>query len=93
MDFDANKWLEKYQNLVSQIKQGNYEARKLLAEEQVKIFEQTVEVGKIRKYISQNGFNIEIKNSDNLIKNSKFYSDEFNVNNVSTINETTEINV
>ena len=91
MDFDANKWLEKYQNLVSQIKQGNYEARKLLAEEQVKIFEQTVEAGKSRKYISKNGFNIDIKNSENLIKNSKFYSDEFKVNVVPTINGTTEI--
>ena len=91
--FDSKDWLEKYNNIVSRIKQGDYEARKTLSDEQIKIFDQTISVTRDGYYISQNGFKIEIKNCDKLINNSRFYYKEFNVTDIPTIDGTTEIKV
>lgn len=72
---------------------GDYEARKLLADEQIKIFEQTIFVAKAGSYVPENGLEIKINNSEKLIKNSRFYYKEFNVEDIPIIDGTTEIAV
>ena len=86
-------FLDKYTPLMQKVSEGHMRCYTSVKKLRVNEFMNTVAIVKQGYYIAENGERVDIKGTDYMVANTKFYNSEFRVDNVPTIDGETIVEV
>lgn len=92
MTWDSNyDFLDKYKFLKKKYSDGDDSSYEDIRKLRIRIYHNTIQISNLGFYYTEDNSYIELKNNRRLLDGTMFYSEELNVNNISTLPKETEI--